>query len=66
MTKLFRKIKTNQKTPTTMQEDIVKPIQKNDRIDYLDILRGMAILFIYSANILFFSGIWFPPANGAK
>ena len=49
-----------------MQEDIVKPIQKNDRIDYLDILRGMAILFIYSANILFFSGIWFPPANGAK
>lgn len=42
-----------------MQDNQVKPIQKNDRIDYLDILRGISILFIYTANILFFSGIWF-------
>jgi len=42
-----------------MQEEIVKPIQKNDRIDYLDILRGIAILFIFTANIPYFSGIWF-------
>ena len=41
-----------------MQDNLVKPIQKNDRIDYLDILRGIAILFIFTANIPFFSGIW--------
>ncbi|MAX71032.1 MAG: hypothetical protein CMC76_08015 [Flavobacteriaceae bacterium] len=44
-----------------MQNDTVKPIQKSERIHYLDILRGIAIFFIYSANILFFSGIWFFP-----
>ena len=42
-----------------MTNNQVKPIQKNDRIDYLDILRGISILFIYTANILFFSGVWF-------
>lgn len=46
-----------------MQEHIVKPIQKNDRIDYLDILRGIAILFIFTANIPFFSGLWFIDAD---
>lgn len=49
-----------------MQEDIIKPIQKNDRIEYLDILRGIAILFIYTANILFFSGIWFFDNNSPR
>ena len=42
-----------------MNEEIVKPISKDERIEYLDILRGIAILFIYTANIVFFSGIWF-------
>ncbi len=32
---------------------------KQDRILYLDILRGIAILFIFIANISFFSGWWF-------
>ncbi|MFD2725702.1 DUF418 domain-containing protein [Hyunsoonleella rubra] len=40
-----------------------KPISKSERIAYLDILRGIAILFIYSANILMFSGIWFFPED---
>jgi uncharacterized protein len=34
-------------------------IHKQDRILYLDILRGIAILFIFIANIGFFSGWWF-------
>ena len=37
----------------------IAPITSIDRIDFLDILRGMAILFIFTANIPFFSGLWF-------
>ena len=40
-------------------QDQARPIAKTDRIAYLDILRGIAILFIYTANIPVFSGIWF-------
>ncbi|WP_053971579.1 DUF418 domain-containing protein [Mangrovimonas sp. ST2L15] len=43
------------------ENNIVKPISKEDRIVYLDILRGIAILFIFTANIPFFSGIFFFP-----
>lgn len=34
----------------------IKPIKKEERIVYLDILRGIAIFFIFSANIVYFSG----------
>lgn len=34
----------------------VKPIQKKNRIAFLDVLRGLAILFIFMANIVPFSG----------
>ena len=37
----------------------LKPVSQKDRIDYLDILRGMSIFFIFTANIPFFSGLWF-------
>ncbi|GGG57155.1 DUF418 domain-containing protein [Bizionia arctica] len=37
------------------------PIKKEDRIDFLDVLRGIAILFIYAANIVYFSGYFFFP-----
>ncbi|RRO24349.1 DUF418 domain-containing protein [Flavobacteriaceae bacterium 14752] len=37
----------------------LKPISNLDRIEFLDILRGMAIFFIFTANIPFFSGLWF-------
>ncbi len=33
-----------------------KPITQSNRILYLDILRGLAIFFIFSANIVYFSG----------
>ncbi|CAN5713632.1 DUF418 domain-containing protein [soil metagenome] len=39
-----------------MQETSSPIILKQDRILYLDILRGIAILFIFIANISFFSG----------
>lgn len=39
------------------------PIQSIDRIDFLDILRGMSIMFIFTANIPFFSGLWFFEPN---
>lgn len=39
----------------------IKPIQSSNRIIYLDILRGMAILFIFIANIYVFSGWYFMP-----
>ena len=42
-----------------MQNETIKPISINERIAYLDILRGLAIFFIFTANIPFFSGIWF-------
>lgn len=34
----------------------VLPVSKGNRIEYLDILRGISILFIFIANIYFFSG----------
>ena len=37
----------------------LKPVASMDRIDFLDILRGMSIFFIFTANIPFFSGLWF-------
>ncbi|TXE18797.1 DUF418 domain-containing protein [Psychroserpens burtonensis] len=41
-------------TPTNPTKII--PVQKEHRIDFLDVLRGIAILFIFMANILTFSG----------
>ncbi len=35
------------------------PVPKKDRISYLDILRGIAILFIFVANIRYLSGEYF-------
>ena len=35
------------------------PVPKKERILYLDILRGIAILFIFLANIKIFSGAYF-------
>jgi uncharacterized protein len=34
----------------------VNPIQTQNRIEFLDVLRGIAILFIFLANIVIFSG----------
>jgi uncharacterized protein len=42
-----------------MSIQTLKPIASIDRIDFLDILRGMSIFFIFTANIPFFSGLWF-------
>ena len=39
--------------------DQLKPTQITERIDFLDVLRGIAIQFIFMANILTFSGIFF-------
>ncbi|MCK0155780.1 DUF418 domain-containing protein [Cellulophaga sp. F20128] len=33
-----------------------KPVAPNQRIEYLDVLRGIAIFFIFCANIVYFSG----------
>lgn len=42
----------------------LQPVTKENRIDSLDILRGIAIFFIFAANIVFFSGyIFFPPES---
>lgn len=39
----------------------ILPIQKKDRIQFLDVLRGIAIFFIFTANITVFSGyLYFP------
>jgi uncharacterized protein len=37
----------------------IEPKKSSDRIQYLDILRGIAILFIFLANIYVFSGWYF-------
>ncbi|PWK17760.1 DUF418 domain-containing protein [Xanthomarina spongicola] len=47
---------TNKTTNTTLQ-----PVTKEERIDFLDILRGIAIFFIFAANIIYFSGFFFFP-----
>ncbi|SOE22398.1 uncharacterized protein SAMN06298216_2837 [Spirosomataceae bacterium TFI 002] len=39
----------------------IKPIQASNRIVYLDILRGMAIFFIFIANCYPFSGWYYVP-----
>ncbi|PLW98991.1 MAG: hypothetical protein C0591_03455 [Marinilabiliales bacterium] len=44
---------------TTDHPDI--PVPKKERIQYLDILRGIAILFILVANIRYLSGEYFIP-----
>jgi len=43
----------------------LKPISNLDRIEFLDILRGMSIFFIFTANIPFFSGLWFFDADSS-
>jgi uncharacterized protein len=48
----------NTPTKTTIQ-----PVKKESRISYLDILRGIAIFFIFSANIVYFSGYFDFPAE---
>lgn len=46
------------------QQKTILPIQKQDRIQFLDVLRGIAIFFIFSANIPVFSGFYFFPDEG--
>ena len=41
----------------------ITPVNQNNRIEFLDILRGIAIQFIFMANILFFSGYFFFPKD---
>ncbi len=41
------------------KQNNILPIQKQDRIQFLDVLRGIAIFFIFSANIPVFSGFIF-------
>ena len=46
------------------KQNNILPIQKSDRIQFLDVLRGIAIFFIFSANIPVFSGFYFFPDEG--
>lgn len=41
----------------------LQPISNLNRIEFLDILRGMSIFFIFTANIPFFAGLWFFDAD---
>jgi len=43
----------------------LKPISNLDRIEFLDILRGMSIFFIFTANITFFAGLWLFDADSS-
>ena len=43
-------------SPTNQNQ--LLPVQKENRIDFLDVLRGIAILFIFMANILSFAGFF--------
>ncbi|WP_178983531.1 DUF418 domain-containing protein [Winogradskyella helgolandensis] len=43
--------------PTNQNHTI--PIQQNQRIHFLDVLRGIAIQCIFMANIVYFSGLFF-------
>jgi len=45
-------------TEPTNQNHII-PIQQDQRIHFLDVLRGIAILCIFMANIIYFSGLFF-------
>jgi len=42
----------------------LQPVTKEERIDFLDIIRGIAIFFIFAANIIYFSGFFFFPEDG--
>ncbi|MCB0447520.1 MAG: hypothetical protein KDD03_08415, partial [Gelidibacter sp.] len=42
----------------TTNQNQLRPIQTKDRIKFLDVLRGIAILFIFMANILSFAGFF--------
>lgn len=45
-----------------MRETIkIQPVKKENRIDFLDVLRGIAILYIFTANIAYFSGYFVFP-----
>jgi uncharacterized protein len=50
---------TNIRLFTTNHPDV--PVPNKERIQYLDILRGIAILFILVANIQILSGVYFIP-----
>ena len=41
----------------------IAPIKHDDRIEFLDVLRGIAIQFIFMANIVYFSGYFFFPQD---
>lgn len=38
------------------QNRTLSPLTGNNRVQYLDVLRGIAILFIFLANITYLSG----------
>lgn len=46
------------------KSESIHPVRKEERIVYLDILRGIAIFFIFSANIVYFSGHFTFPEEG--
>lgn len=48
-----------------MKGTALQPTGKAERIQYLDILRGIAIFFIFIANLISFSG-WFAMADETK
>lgn len=48
-------------TPTN--ENQILPVQKDQRIHFLDVLRGIAIQCIFMANIVHFSGLLFFPGS---
>ena len=48
----------------TNKNNLIQPVKKENRIIYLDILRGIAIFFIFSANIVYFSGHFTFPEEG--
>ncbi|MGZ0016368.1 DUF418 domain-containing protein [Yeosuana sp. AK3] len=48
----------------TNSNNMIQPIKTENRISYLDILRGIAIFFIFSANIVYFSGYFDFPKEG--
>lgn len=41
----------------------IAPIKHDDRIEFLDVLRGIAIQFIFMANIVYLSGYFFFPED---
>jgi len=47
----------------TYNQNQVAPVQQDQRIHFLDVLRGIAIQCIFLANIVFFSGLFFFPES---